>query len=400
MVGGIAHRLKAALPRVPRPRLPFPLAPLRRHALPLAVVALLAAVNGLALFLAPANETRVSVAMPALGGRIAGDEPARRPGDDAAAVAVAPAPAPGPTPGATPAPTPEAFPLPAFEAPATPSLPERRQAPTLASLPQLNTSDSLPVAPEDGLVETTPQGKLPRLGGDGRAPWQAYARPVPEDAARQPRLAVVVAGLGLDSAVTEAVIAKLPADVTLAFSPYASNLQHWVHQARAAGHEVILELPMQSVAFPARDAGPLRLRPGEDHEVLIERLNGVLAKAVGYAGVLAPPDAALTAADAKLVLAALDRRGVMYVGGAPLSGSAAPPTAAVDLRLDDNPFREDLAARLGWLRQVAGERGHAVAVTEPLPAVLHHLVRWLPELDEAGVVLAPVSAIPMAGARS
>lgn len=109
--------------------------------------------------------------------------------------------------------------------------------------------------PDPALVEDSPDGKLPIIGADGRQPWQVYARRF-DQADRRPRVALVIAGLGLDAEASRAAIAQLPAAVTLGFSPYAHELPNWIGAARQAGHEVLLGLPLEPADFPREDPGP------------------------------------------------------------------------------------------------------------------------------------------------
>ena len=51
----------------------------------------------------------------------------------------------------------------------------------------------------------------------------------------------------------------MPGAITLAFSSHARDLQQWIDLARAAGHEVMLDLPMEPVNYPAIDPGPQAL---------------------------------------------------------------------------------------------------------------------------------------------
>ena len=70
-------------------------------------------------------------------------------------------------------------------------------------------------APDRTLVETGPEGgKLPKVSADGRQPWQVYQR-VDRSPAGQPRIAVVVYGLGMSRTATLAAIQRLPVGVTL-----------------------------------------------------------------------------------------------------------------------------------------------------------------------------------------
>ena len=82
---------------------------------------------------------------------------------------------------------------------------------------------------------------VPVIGKDGGTPAQAYARPFHDDG--KPRVALVIGGLGLNSAATKSAIERLPPEVTLSFVPYADNLQGWIDLARANGHEVLLHRP-------------------------------------------------------------------------------------------------------------------------------------------------------------
>src|ERR1700761_8082059 len=98
---------------------------------------------------------------------------------------------------------------------------------------------------------------LPIIAADGRASWKAYARPFADDG--RPKIALVIGGLGLNPDQTKAAIEQLPPEVTLSFSPYAENLQAQIDHARAAGHEVMVEIPMEPLDYPDNDPGPYTL---------------------------------------------------------------------------------------------------------------------------------------------
>ena len=44
--------------------------------------------------------------------------------------------------------------------------------------------------------------------------------------------------------------------MTLAFSPYADDLPRSVAKARAAGHEILLQVPLEPYGYPDVDPGP------------------------------------------------------------------------------------------------------------------------------------------------
>src|SRR5690242_3225994 len=134
------------------------------------------------------------------------------------------------------------------------------------------------------LIESTPAGPLPRIADDGRSPMTAYAPTSP--AVQGPKIAIVVAGLGISAKATQAAINNLPAAVTLAFLPYADDVQRWVGEARKRGHEVLLEVPMEPYDFPDSDPGPHTLRAGNGDDSNIDRLTWSLTRFTGYAGVM------------------------------------------------------------------------------------------------------------------
>ncbi len=107
---------------------------------------------------------------------------------------------------------------------------------------------------DPALIENTAQGPLPRIADDGRRPMTAYAGAV--SASPRVKIAIVVSGLGLSASATQSALAGLPGAVTLGFAPYAGDVADWVAKARAKGHEVLLEIPMEPFDFPDSDPAP------------------------------------------------------------------------------------------------------------------------------------------------
>jgi uncharacterized protein len=132
-------------------------------------------------------------------------------------------------------------------------------------------------APIAGLSRTTPSGRVPHPHEDGRTALSAYAKPFAAKADTK-YVSLVVGGLGLNPAITRKAIDNLPGAVTLSFAADAPGLQGWINKARAHGHEVMIELPMQG-------SGPLETRTltiaGPDL-ANIKNLEYLLSRAQGY----------------------------------------------------------------------------------------------------------------------
>ena len=82
----------------------------------------------------------------------------------------------------------------------------------------------------------------------------------------------------------EAGIDSLPPEVTLSFVPYSEDLQGWIDDARAAGHEVILEIPMEPYDYPANDPGPHTLLARADAMENQRRLEWLMSGETGETG--------------------------------------------------------------------------------------------------------------------
>ncbi len=261
---------------------------------------------------------------------------------------------------------------------------------------------ALKPAPDPGLTEKSGLGLLPVIGDDGRKPWLVYARGF-DDRDRRPRIALVIVGLGLSEASTQAAIQRLPGAVTLAFAPYAKTLDRWIPLARAAGHEVLLTLPMEPDNFPADDPGPhtllTSLAPAEN----LKRLRWVLSRTSGYVGVINDMGARFTTSSRHLdpILGELKRRGLMFVdSGASLRSVAARMATRIGLaRAINNRFidvkasREAIDQRLSEIERIARTSGHALGVGTPYPVTFERVGRWLRGFEKKGLILVPVSAV-------
>jgi polysaccharide deacetylase 2 family uncharacterized protein YibQ len=214
---------------------------------------------------------------------------------------------------------------------------------------------------------------------------------------------VVVLELGLSSAATEAAIQHLPGPVTLAFSPYADGLEQWLNLARAAGHEVLLGLPMEPANFPTRDPGPRTLLTSLTPQQNLERLDWVLGRASGIVGVTNQAGSRFTASNDALrpVMQRLRDRGLMFVDArttprsvaASLATSMNLPRAISDRLIDQEASRLAIDAQLVDVERVARETGNAVAMGQPYPVTFERLNAWLPTLEAKGIALAPVTAL-------
>jgi polysaccharide deacetylase 2 family uncharacterized protein YibQ len=253
---------------------------------------------------------------------------------------------------------------------------------------------ALPQAPLAGLVQTGPGGPLPIIAQDGRRPSDAYARPFQDTGA--PKVALVIEGLGLNARETRAAIEQLPPAVTLAFNPYADGLQGWIDLARANGHEVLLQAPMEPADYPQNDPGPYTLMSSDPPPETVRRLEWVLSRGSGYFGVMNELGGRFLTSDSGMTAfsEALRKRGLAFIDDGAASGRAvgvprASAERTIDGTLDGTAVDQELAA----LEQSAQQHGAALGVGSDYPLTIQKVQAWAADLSRRGLVLAPASAM-------
>ena len=313
--------------------------------------------------------------------------------------APAPEPEPAPPPAEEPALAPEAAPPPP---PPPPPVVEPEPEPF-----EPDPAEALAIAPDPGLILQGQVGLLPVIGEDGRQPWHVYGRPVDLDE-DIPKIAIVIGGLGMSEAATTAAIQQLPGTVTLAFVPYAPDLSSWIARARAAGHEVILQLPMEPTDFPANDPGPHTLMTEAEAAENIERLHWLLSRFTGYVGVTNYMGSRLTTSpDAMFpILQDLQARGLMFLDAmetpdsiaGQLAGEMHMPNVVNNRFLDTQASRVAIDARLFELEAIAKATGGAVGIGFPYPVTIERVSEWIATLEEREIAVVPISALADGGA--
>jgi uncharacterized protein len=253
----------------------------------------------------------------------------------------------------------------------------------------------------DGLTENSAQGSLPRIADDGRTPMQVYGGKMPRiDGSR---VAIVIGGLGISAKMTQGALASLPAEVTLSFSPYVGDVQHWASEARKRGHEVLIEIPMEPYDFPDSDPGQYTLRVGADAAANSQRLNWALSRFSGYAGATNLLGARFLADRDSLepVLTALAKRGLLFFDNGAVQHSAAADAAAnsgvyfaaASDVIDSIQSAMEIDHRLDNLITTAKSKGSASGAGFIYPVTVERVSQWSRTLTGKGVVLVPLSAI-------
>ena len=239
-------------------------------------------------------------------------------------------------------------------------------------------------------------------------PWTPYAQRDFESTGA-PQIAIIVGGLGLNTALTERAIDELPSNISLAFAPYAKNLDFWTRKARQAGHEVIIELPMEGYGGNPDALGAAGLLTSRKPQDNLQRLDWLLARFGGYfaatnyqgAKFSTDPEALAT------VMKRLRQSGVAYIDdtGAALDvarkeGAAVATVSRVIPPAPDDSKRSTVRRELRALEQTARKNGAALGKTYAYATTIDEISAWAKSLQENGFEAAPASAVLQATAAN
>ena len=265
---------------------------------------------------------------------------------------------------------------------------------TASATPPRPQSPPLPVAPITGLSAPGPEGPLPVIAKDGRTPAQAYARPFVADG--KPKIALVIGGLGLNTAATKSAIERLPPEVTLSFVPYSDNLQGWIDLARANGHEVLIEAPMEPTDYPNNDPGPQTLLASAPPADTVKKLDWVLGRASGYFGVANYLGGKFVGSDAAMAtfIGQLKARGLAFIDdGSAVGRGAGVPRASASVVIDEQLAADGIDHALQGLEASAQQHGFALGSGFAYPVTVEQVTHWAQGLAARGYQLAPASAV-------
>jgi len=215
------------------------------------------------------------------------------------------------------------------------------------------------------------------------------------------RLAIIIDDLGSDRAAAEAVFA-LGYPLTISILPNHEHSPDIAQEAHRRGFQVMLHLPMQSVANETPEAQELRSgMPAPEVAAMVDRFLQNVPDAAGvnnHQGSQATADAALM----DELMPVLRDRHLFYLDSRTTAATVAYDTAqdfGVRSAFRNVPFLDDVTQVAAVRKQLelalrgAREKGEAVAIGHPHVATLQALREVLPQAQAQGVRLVPASEL-------
>ena len=215
------------------------------------------------------------------------------------------------------------------------------------------------------------------------------------------RLAIIIDELGSDRSAALAIFA-LGYHLTITVLPNHEHSMDIAKEAHRLGFQVMLHLPMQSVANETPEAQ--ELHPGMPASEVAALVDRFLQNVPDVAGVNNHQGSQATA-DAELMdelMPVLRDRDLFYVDSRTTAATVAYDTAqdfGVRSAFRNVPFLDDVAEvatvrqQLEWALRAAREKGQVVAIGHPHASTLQALREVLPRAQELGVQLVLASEL-------
>lgn len=260
--------------------------------------------------------------------------------------------------------------------------------------------DLIASLPPEGATPSPAQTRraLPPVpAGPKRLAWRDNA--VPWVITDGPKIAIVIDDVGLNRTRADQVIG-LNAPLTLAFLPYAEGLSALTDKARAAGHELLVHVPMQP-SDASTDPGPNALLTGLSDQQIRERLDKNLGRFDDFVGFNNHMGSSFTADThgMAVVMAEARRQGLLFLDsrtttatkGWAMARHYGVPVLERDVFLDNVVEETAIYAQLAKAEDYARTHGSAIVIGHPYPETIAVLHDWLK--DTGDVTVVPLSAL-------
>jgi uncharacterized protein len=213
------------------------------------------------------------------------------------------------------------------------------------------------------------------------------------------RLAVILDDVGPDAGSVDTIFA-LHYPLTLSILPNHPHSLEIAKEAHHRGYQVMLHLPMESVADETPEAQ--ELHPGMSPSDISNTLNAML-RSVPYAVGVNNHQGSLATSNARLMselMPLLRAHQLFFIDSRTTAATVAYDSAQaahVPCAFRNVPFLDDIQDVSAIRRQLelaarhAQERGQAIAIGHPHPATLRALAEFLPQAEAEGVHLVHAS---------
>lgn len=254
------------------------------------------------------------------------------------------------------------------------------EIPFLARLKPNNSE--IPLSHVSPLGSLLSSDNLP-IKNDETEAWEAYGNKV-KVLPMFSKVAVVIKNMGINRPNAGLIIDRLPAEISLSFSPYAVALDDFVVQARKKGHETYLDLILPSRDYSTTDSGPQAMDFSQSPDKNVEKLEKLLSQSGAVGGFVFNDgvDDADYNPQFLAVMEMLENRGLLMLDATHGLNVGANNVAGLDrvradVVIDSNFNKESIVERLKEAEQIALKNGSVVVVAEAKPVAVLAIADWI-----------------------
>jgi len=274
--------------------------------------------------------------------------------------------------------------------------------------PQINVPQTTPPQATTTPARPAPVEKAPAMTTPARNPEPVRpattvspAGGVPERPIAKGALAIVIDDAGNNLRDLDPFL-KFPGPLTIAVLPGLANSAEAARRIRAAGKEVFLHQPMESLG--GTNPGPGAIRAGMDREEIKAIVNRNLDEIWPVAGINNHEGSRVTMDEEAMetVLAICRDRGIVFLDSRTTAETAAPRAAKRlgiiigerDVFIDNVQERESMLGYINTGLTKAEQNGSAIMIGHvSSPALAPLLAELYPQLSERGFPFSPASKI-------
>ncbi len=244
---------------------------------------------------------------------------------------------------------------------------------------------------EDYLSETKGSLVLPKIGTNGRKPWDAYGKRVRVIPTFK-KVSVLFKGLGLNREELDKLNTGLRSEVSFSFSPYMVQKKEGILSSRQNGHETYVDLLLPSKDVLKSDNGPMALNLTISQEGALNLFEQLLNTGAPIGGIVINDGIAddsnlellknIISEAGKRGLLIVDATQGMVINNIERSGIAF---AKADFVIENIYDREKINDIINKAENLAMDKGNVLIVAEAKPVVVIELLKWMdsfsPQLD-------------------
>lgn len=244
---------------------------------------------------------------------------------------------------------------------------------------------------------------------ENTSPWTLLKTALParysETSSKQKtkEIVIILTGLGLDKAWTEHILTTVDKNITLVFSPYASNINEQIQRAMSLGFHPLVSIPMEPYHYPNPDPGPYTLLTGVKEEDNIQKINKLFEKIPPGIGAIGEYGSkfATSKSDLEPIFKAIKNMDRLFVDHNPTIHSQIQvickqidlPCFQVDQTLPIFPLIHNKDEIIKIIVQNTKENGMIVISVPAIPAYINLLPEWIDTLGKNDIKLITIAGL-------